>query len=180
MANSYFSKNKVIDLKKYRELNRTLDNILLDKKSAFITYSISWLHLIKDHPIFLKRYEYTIVQSGILAFMGIRENNDLDIVISSRLKKRFNRIPFGIHNDIMIDDPKFRVFGCKNDDDLVYNYSQFINGYNFAEPKFYFSRMKRKTERDLKDWAGIEKFKAMKSYEGYPFCNFTKKQWDFD
>ena len=66
MANSYFSKNKVIDLKKYRELNRTLDNILLDKKSAFITYSISWLHLIKEHPIFLKRYEILFKYSYFL------------------------------------------------------------------------------------------------------------------
>ena len=31
--------------------------------------------------------------------------------------------------------------GCEDDDDLVYNYSVNIGGYNFAEPRFYFSRM---------------------------------------
>lgn len=140
----------------------------------------------------LPRCEYTIVQSGILTLMGIRKNDDLDIIISSKLKKKLKGIlviagklrnnlkgiPLGI--DVMIDNPKFRLYGCENDDDLVYNYSQLINGYNFAEPRFYFNRKNRKTDRDLRDWEGIEKFKEMKSYEGYPFCNFTKEQWGFD
>ena len=34
--------------------------------------------------------EFTIVQSGILSLMCIRQNDDLDIVISSKLKNTLN------------------------------------------------------------------------------------------
>ena len=46
--------------------------------------NINYLDKIKDWP----KEEYTIVQSGILALMGIRKNSDLDVVISSKLKKK--------------------------------------------------------------------------------------------
>ena len=46
---------------------------------------------------------------------------------------------------------KFKVFGCKDDDDLVYNYSVNIDGYNFAEPRFYFSRIWPDRESKIED-----------------------------
>ena len=82
--------------------------------------------------------EFTIVQSGILALMCIRQNDDLDIVISSKLKNTLNETLHGV--ELMTNHNKFKVFGCVDDDDLVYNYSKFVNGVKFAQPRFYFSR----------------------------------------
>ena len=72
------------------------------------------------------------------------KNGDLDLVFSSKLRKKIEdeniELPKEIH-PFGKDSGKFRSFGCKDDDDLVYNYSVNIDGYNFAEPRFYFSRM---------------------------------------
>mgnify|MGYP004146021197 FL=1 len=68
---------------------------------------------------------------------------------------------------------------------------QSIDGYNFAEPRFYFSRMhmlKPSAHRTLEEnrkikeegKLGVEKFIEMKSYDGYPFNNITKEQWGMD
>ena len=39
----------------------------------------------------IPRGEFTITQSGILTLMGIRQNDDLDIIISSRLRDKINK-----------------------------------------------------------------------------------------
>ena len=46
---------------------------------------------------------------------------------------------------------EFKIYGCSNDNDLVNHYSQPIGGYNFAMPRFYFSRKNKKNERDMFD-----------------------------
>ena len=71
---------------------------------------------------------------------------------------------------------KFRIFGAQGDDDLINNYSFQVNGFNFLEPRFYFSRKNKKTERDINDWNGIKRFFDMESYKGYPFNNLTLEQ----
>ena len=60
--------------------------------------------------------------------------------------------------------------------DLIKNYSFKVGGYNFLEPRFYFSRKNKKTERDLKDWDGIKKFFQMESHKGFPFNNLDSEQ----
>mgnify|MGYP000002678889 CR=1 FL=1 len=84
---------------------------------------IKCLKLVDELKI--PRGEFTICQSGILALMGIRKNSDLDVVISSKLKNKIKEIPSGV--EIMSNRGKFRVFGCKDDDDFVYNFSVNIN-----------------------------------------------------
>ena len=142
--------------------------------------------------------EYAICNSSILAVMGVdarkNKNGDLDLVFSSKLRKQIEdeniELPKEIH-PFGKDSGKFRFFGCEDDDDLVYNYSVNIGGYNFAEPRFYFSRMhmvkpsahrsleeNRKIKQEGKD--GVDKFIEMKSYEGYPFHLITQEQWGFD
>ena len=71
---------------------------------------------------------------------------------------------------------KFNIFGAHGDDDLIENYSFQINGYNFLEPRFYFSRKNKKTERDLKDWEGIKIFFETESHKGYPFNLLSEEQ----
>jgi hypothetical protein len=85
------------------------------KNVVDLTSNVKFLHRIKDWP----KEEYTIMQSGILALMGIRQNSDLDVVVSSKLKNELSHVPDGI--EVMVDRNKFKVFGCSGDDDLVYN-----------------------------------------------------------
>jgi hypothetical protein len=142
--------------------------------------------------------EYSICNSAILAAMGVdarkNKNGDLDLVFSSKLRKQIEdeniELPKEIH-PFPPNSNKFRFFGCEDDDDLVYNYSVNINGYNFAEPRFYFSRMhmvkpsahrtleaNRKIKQEGK--VGVDKFIEKKSYQGYPFHLITQEQWGFD
>jgi len=136
--------------------------------------NINYLDKIKDWP----KEEYTIVQSGILALMGIRKNSDLDVVISSKLKKEIKEIPLGI--EVMSNRAKFQVFGCKNDDDLVYNYSVNIDGYNFAEPRFYFSRIWPDRSSKVEDQKRILNFRVRGSYDVKPFSKINNEKWGFE
>jgi len=142
--------------------------------------------------------EYAICNSAILAVMGVdarkNKNGDLDLVFSSKLRKQIEdeniELPQEIH-PFGKDSGKFRFFGCEDDDDLVYNYSVNIGGYNFTEPRFYFSRMhmvKPSAHRSLEEnrkikeagKKGVEEFIKMKGYKGYPFNKITQEQWGFD
>jgi hypothetical protein len=126
--------------------------------------------------------DFTVTQSGILSLMGIRQNDDVDIIISSNARHQlFN----GNRNFIRMDDveifesnkPKFNIFGAHGDDDLIMNYSFQVGGYNFLEPRFYFSRKNNITDRDKSDWEGIRKFFERKSHKGYPFHILSDEQW---
>ena len=133
----------------------------------------------------IPRGEFIICQSGILALMGIRTNDDIDIIISSEARNQFfgGNEEFIRLNGVEIFEKnkgKFRIFDAQGDDDLIDNYSFQVNGYNFLEPRFYFSRKNKKTERDLKDWEGIRKFFDMESYKGYPFNQLDLDKWGID
>ena len=126
--------------------------------------------------------EFTICQSGILALMGIRDNDDVDIIISTEARNQLfeGNVNFIRTNSAEIFEPnrgKFRIFDAQGDDDLIENYSFQINGYNFLEPRFYFSRKNKHTDRDKSDWESIRKFFKMKSHLGYPFNQLTEEQW---
>ena len=126
--------------------------------------------------------DFTITQSGILSLMGIRQNDDVDIIISSNARHQLfdgNR-NFIRKSDVEIfepNKPKFNIFGAHGDDDLISNYSFQIGGYNFLEPRFYFSRKNNNTDRDKSDWEGVRKFFEMKSHKGYPFNMLSENQW---
>ena len=140
---------------------------------------IKCLKLVDELKI--PRGEFTICQSGILALMGIRENDDLDIIISSEARKQlFNdNQQFMRFNGVEIfetNKSKFMYFDAQGDDDLIDNYSFQVDGYNFLEPRFYFSRKNKKTEKDFKDWDGIKRFFEKESHKGYPFNKLTDEQ----
>ena len=145
-----------------------------------LTYNINELSNIQ-----ISKEEFIICQSGILALMGIRKNNDIDIIISSEARREL----FNDTNEFMRLDNveifeknkgKFRIFDAQGDDDLIKNYSFQVNGFNFLEPRFYFSRKNKKTERDLNDWEGIRKFFDIESYKGYPFNQLDLDKWGID
>ena len=126
--------------------------------------------------------QYCLTQSAILTLMGIRQNDDLDIIITSRLRKDL-AIGDGhakIDNVVEIfpkNYDKFMVNGVTDDDDLIHNYTFSVDGYKFLEPRFYFDRKNKVTERDLSDWKGINTFLERKGYQGYPFDELTMDKW---
>ena len=130
----------------------------------------------------IPKHEYTICQSGILSVMGIRKNDDIDIILSSSAREQLfnNNKNFIRSNGVEIFEPnrgKFQIFDAQGDDDLIKNYSFQINGYNFLEPRFYFSRKNKHTERDKSDWNGIKNFFESESHKGYPFNQLSEEQW---
>ena len=99
----------------------------------------------------------------------------------------YNRVSLGdpnagtYWNSIGTDDSsKFKVFGCTSDDDLVYNYSVNIDGYNFTEPRFYFSRLWPDRQSKIEDQKRILNFKQRGSHDIYPFLKITDEQWGFE
>ncbi len=125
--------------------------------------------------------QYCLTQSAILTLMGIRQNDDLDIIISSRLRKEMG-IGDGHANISNVEIfpknyDKFMVNGVKDDDDLILNYTFSVDGYKFLEPRFYFDRKNKITDRDKSDWAGIDRFFEREGYLGYPFDELTMDKW---
>ena len=60
--------------------------------------------------------------------MGIRQNDDLDIIISSRLRKELGLTDARPYIDNVVEIfpknyDKFMVNGVKDDDDLIFNYT---------------------------------------------------------
>jgi hypothetical protein len=49
--------NSIIDLEKYKEICKVCDEILLSPDANEVTVAIPILHVIREHPVFLKQYE---------------------------------------------------------------------------------------------------------------------------
>jgi hypothetical protein len=145
----------------------------------------------------IPRSEYSISNSAILALIGVPErvknNGDLDIVISSKLRKFLEKtnlkLPPEIH-PFKKDSGKFTHFGCKNDDQLISEYSVDILGFRFTEPRFYFNRMHRvlpSSHRSLEENYNIKKqgrdkalsFYKEKKYLIPPFNKISLEGWGF-
>ncbi len=127
--------------------------------------------------------EFTITQSGILALMGIRKNDDIDIIISSKIRNElfngdesFMRLPNGIEI-FEKGKGKFMHFGATDEDDLINKFSFNVGGINFLEPRFYFRKKRKDRDKDKRDWEGIYKFIDMDGKKGYPWNQLSKEQW---
>ena len=158
--------------------------------------NINFIKILDDFGI--PRKEYSISNSAILSVMGVKSrvknNGDLDIIISSKvrnfLEKTKLKLPDVVH-PFGKNSGKFKLFNCKDDDDLVYNYSVSILGFNFTEPRFYFNRMHKvmnSHHRSFEDnykikelgKKGVEEFKNKKLYLKYPFNHIEYDKWGFE
>ena len=158
--------------------------------------NINFIRILDNFGI--PRSEYSISNSAILSVMGIesriRKNGDLDIIISSKVRKFLEKtglkLPDVVH-PFGKDSGKFKLFGCKNDDDLVYNYSVNILGFNFTEPRFYFNRMHRVMNSQHRSFEenyrikelgklGVENFAKKQLYKKYPFNDIEFNRWGFN
>ena len=130
--------------------------------------------------------EFIIVQSGILPIIDVRVNNDIDIIISSAARNRlFNGHQefIRLENGIEIFAPmygKFMKFGAQDDDDLINNYALVIDGVRFLEPRFYFQRLFRDSEKDKSDWPGVRRFFNLEKYKCYPYNTISLEQWGYE
>ena len=124
----------------------------------------------------IDKEDYCLCQSSILSIMGVRDSDDLDIIISNNLRNQNIKFPKGI--DVFPPNiSKFNYFGAKGDDDILQNYCIEIDGYKFLEPRFYFARKnKNNTQRDISDWKKIKSFFTTNNHKGYPF-NFDFYKW---
>ena len=192
---AYAMIGRLIKGKKYIPFRMPVKNYYCpDPKSKYyeIDNKCDYDHLHSYSPIFKVKYlneldkinlsDYTICQSGILALMEIKENDDLDIIISSKLRKESFQdqkgfLPLG-NGTIQIfpeDTGKFLKFGAWNDDDLIRNYSIEIEGVNFLEPRFYFSR-KKWDDRVILNKV-ITFFKQEKHLYMYPYNLISPALW---
>jgi len=167
----------------YMKREQIYDNPATTDNKHRIKYNVKDITL--PEQLGIPRGEFTICQSGILSLMGIRQNGDLDIIISSEVRKQIfdgneNFIRSGELEIFEKDKSKFMVFDAQGDDDLIENYSFQVGGYNFLEPRFYFSRKRKDRDKDIKDWEGIRRFFEMESYKGYPFNKLTLEQWGYE
>ena len=134
----------------------------------------------------IPRHEYTICQSSWLTMMDIRKNDDLDIVVSSRLRNYSLDGEAGdlkIHPDIEVfgkNRKKFQAFGCTDDDEFINKYSINIGGYNFCEPRFYFSRIWPENNKKIKDQEMIRDFFKNDKHKFYPFNKISIDVWGLD
>ena len=169
----YMRRGQIYDEPRYK------DGLPKAQKVFPLINNVQCLKLIDELKI--PRGEFTITQSGILALMGIRQNDDLDIIISSEARKQlFNdNQQFMRFNGVEIFEPnksKFMYFDAQGDDDLIDNYSFQVDGYNFLEPRFYFSRKRKDRDKDIKDWEGIRRFFERENHKGYPFNKLSDEQ----
>ena len=134
----------------------------------------------------IPREEYTICQSAWLTMMGIRKNDDLDIVVSSRLREYSldgDVSDLKIHPNVEVfgkNRKKFNEFGCDNDDDFINKYSINIGGYNFCEPRFYFCRIWPENDRKVRDQKMIKEFFKNEKHKEFPFSEISIEKWGLE
>ena len=80
-------------------------------------------HLDELNKLQIPTSQYTLCQSAILSLMGIRSNDDIDIVVSSMvrnfsLEADSNSYKRGHIEIFHKDHGKFKTFGCTNDDEI--------------------------------------------------------------
>jgi len=124
----------------------------------------------------ISKEDFCLTQSSILTIMGVRSNDDLDIIISSEARSKNYNFPKGI--EVFPENyDKFKYFGASSDNDILNNFCITIDGIKFLEPRFYFARKNiGQSSRDNKDWKLIKDFFSKKSHLGFPF-NFEFYKW---
>jgi len=100
--------------------------------------------------------EYAVVHSAWLTLMGMRPNGDLDLIMSSRLRRElFSKpnleghlgLPGPLEQRIRIqpmNSPYGAFYGARGIDDVIRNYCIEIDGVHFIEPRFYFAFKKQR------------------------------------
>jgi hypothetical protein len=110
---------------------------------------------------------FAVVHSAWLTLMGMRPNGDLDLIMTSALRRKQFGNPdperhFGLPGPLVrririmpMINPYGGFYGAQGIDDVISNYCIEIDGIRFIEPRFYFAfkkqrlRWLRDRQRDL-------------------------------
>ena len=121
---------------------------------------IKFLDNLKD--LNLPTNEFCLVNSAWLSLLDIRQNGDLDVLISSKIREYLfpnkdinkhhglkyyyeKRIRFYPANSIYGE-----MYKAKSVDDAIYNFTINIDGINFIQPRFYLMYKKIRLEKNYK------------------------------
>jgi hypothetical protein len=140
---------------------------LSQKKTAFSDEMRSWLNellfTLKKNDIPLS--SCCIVGSSSMEIFNIRKSTDIDIVVSSEVRVRFESpgpVSLSENVDIVsIGYPRVRMGELISDDDLVDNsdFHFYVRGIKFSNLKVVYDRKKvSRREKDIKDVELIDKY----------------------
>ena len=119
---------------------------------------IKFLDNLKD--LNLPKSEFSLVNSSWLSILDIRQNGDLDVLISSKLRKYlFSNKDINKHHGLKYYYEKRirfypansiygKMYNAKNLDDAIYNFSIKIDGINFIQPRFYLMYKKIRLQKN--------------------------------
>ena len=137
------------------------------KKGLSLVDNINDLNKIESN---ISKEEFAILGSGLLALMGIQENKNFDIIISSTVRHKLfdgNRDSIKLDGVNILKSNSIKKFSSHGDDDLIRNYTFKVNDYNFLEPRFHF----KEDDKNLKHFLLTEGNKK------YPFNQLSKDKW---
>lgn len=115
----------------------------------------------------LPRGEFALVHSAWFSVIGLRSNGDLDLIISSMLRRerfadvdpeRHFGLPGPLERRIRIQPANSDyagVFGARDLDDVIYNNCVEIDGLRFVEPRFYFEIKRRRLVANRGRWRAL-------------------------
>ena len=137
--------------------------------------------------------EYIIVNSSWLSMMNLRENGDLDIIISNNLwDTKFNNknkelsfgLPGSFEKHIRVHSinkgPYVSLSIVKSSDELIRNHKVMIDGIPFISPKIYFLYKIERIKRNSKIIDDLPWWYKTPFYKGLYKKNFLKKNKDIN
>jgi len=117
--------------KEYQSLCQACDDVLLDSEATIECMAISWLHVIREHPHFLKKYENIFTQQfGIRSsiknqlrnvfnlFMWIRQFGR-SVYLSFKLRKKIGEVGKGV--DYLFVSHLLNYADLKKTDDFYFS-----------------------------------------------------------
>jgi len=124
---------------------------------------IESIKYIKEMQTFnLPANEFILINSVWLAVTGLRMNGDLDILISSQLRKEMfpdkdENLAFGLPGPLekririhSTDSIYGQLFDVKSIDEVIYQHFVEIDSFKFVEPRFYFEYKSQRLKKNLK------------------------------
>jgi len=153
-------KKKIINVREYKLLCKLCDDILLKRSSSEETYAIPFLHVIREHPFILKRYNDLFNKKNLIFVILNRLKNLLIIfiiLISSFFK--YNRF----YNNKNITNHNIDILFV----------SHLLNKFQVGEKKdFYFGNI----SNDLNKF-GYKSIIALINHSGNE-ADFLSKKWN--
>ncbi len=133
---------------------------------------------------------FCLIQSAWFPVMDMRQNGDLDFIITSDIVEKYKDIILKVPKlNIKINNKNYHKFGCTSDDDLINNYSVIIDNFHFCEFRFYYDILRnrsRQVREDKKrkhgtcDYTNLKNFFKNNKHLQPPFDQIPLHTWGYD